>query len=234
MLEVDKVDAYYGEIQVLREVSLKVNDGELVVLFGPNGHGKSNLLKTICGLHACSSGHIKFDGIEINKLPSQKIVEMGLVYVAEDRRLFPEMTVMENLKMGAYNINARGEEGKNLDYVFQLFPRLAERKNQLASTLSGGEARMLAIGRGVMSSAKFLALDEPTFGLAPNTSTEVFRIVTEINKDGVSIVLVEQSVVHASELADRIYLLEDGRIVFEGGKEEALNNEHVKAVFLGI
>ena len=234
MLEVDKVDAYYGEIQVLREVSLKVNDGELVVLFGPNGHGESILLKTICGLHACSSGHIKFDGIEINKLPSQKIVEMGLVYVAEDRRLFPEMTVMENLKMGAYNINARGEEGKNLDYVFQLFPRLAERKNQLASTLSGGEARMLAIGRGVMSSAKFLALDEPTFGLAPNTSTEVFRIVTEINKDGVSIVLVEQSVVHASELADRIYLLEDGRIVFEGGKEEALNNEHVKAVFLGI
>ena len=204
MLEVDKVVANYGEIPVLREVSLKVNDGELVVLFGPNGHGKSTLLKTICGLHACSSGHIKFDGIEINRLPSHKIVEMGLVYVAEDRRLFPEMTVMENLKMGAYNINARGKEGKNLDYVFQLFPLLAERKKQLASTLSGGEARMLAIGRGVMSSAKFLALDEPTLGLAPNTSAEVFRIVNEINKGGVSIALVEQSVVHASELADRV------------------------------
>lgn len=234
MLELDNVCAYYGEIQVLREISLKVNDGELIALFGPNGHGKSTLLKTICGLHACTSGHIKFDGIEINKLSSQKIVEMGLVYVAEDRRLFPEMTVLENLKIGAYNINARREEGKNLDYVYQLFPRLEERKNQLASTLSGGEGRMLAIGRGVMSSAKFLALDEPTLGLAPNTSAELFRIVTEINKNGVGIILVEQSVVHASELADRVYLLEDGRMVFEGRKEEALNNEHVKAVFLGI
>jgi branched-chain amino acid transport system ATP-binding protein len=234
LLEVEKVDAYYGEIQVLRETSITVKDGELIAIFGPNGHGKSTLLKTICGLHPSASGHIKFNGIEIDNLPSHKIVEMGLVYVAEDRRLFPEMTVMENLKMGAYNINAREKEGKNIDYVYQLFPRLAERKNQLARTLSGGEARMLAIGRGVMSSAKFLVLDEPTLGLAPNTSAEVFRTVTEINKDGVSIILVEQSVVHASELADRIYLLEDGRIVFEGSKEEALSNEHVKAVFLGV
>lgn len=234
MLEVDKLDAFYGEVQVVKQVSLIVNEGELVVLLGPNGHGKSTLLKTICGLHPCGSGHVKFDGVEVNKLPSQKIVERGLVYVAEERRLFPEMTIMENLKMGAYNINARREEDKNLDYVFQLFPRLEKRKGQLASTLSGGEARMLAIGRGLMSSAKFLALDEPSLGLAPNTSADVFERIDEINDSGVSILLVEQSVVQASELADRIYLMEDGQIVFEGDKEQALSDEHVKEVYLGL
>jgi branched-chain amino acid transport system ATP-binding protein len=234
MLEVEQVNAYYGEVQALRDVTLRVDDGELVALFGPNGHGKSTLLKTICGLHPGRSGHVRFNGVEVSRLPSQKIVEMGLVYVAEERRLFPEMTVMENLKMGAYNVNARKKEAENLDYVLQLFPRLAERQKQLASTLSGGEARMLAIGRGVMSSARFLALDEPSLGLAPNTSADVFERIAEINRGGVSILLVEQSVVHASELADRVYLMEDGRIVFEGGKEEALKDEHVREVFLGI
>jgi branched-chain amino acid transport system ATP-binding protein len=234
MLEAEQVNAYHGEVQVLRDVTLRVDDGELVALFGPNGHGKSTLLKTICGLHPGRSGHVRFNGVEVSRLPSQKIVEMGLVYVAEERRLFPEMTVMENLKMGAYNVNARKKEAENLDYVLQLFPRLAERQKQLASTLSGGEARMLAIGRGVMSSARFLALDEPSLGLAPNTSADVFERIAEINRGGVSILLVEQSVVHASELADRVYLMEDGRIVFEGGKEEALKDEHVREVFLGI
>lgn len=234
MLEVYKLDASYGEIKVLKDVSLKVGEGELVVLFGPNGHGKSTLLKTICGLHPPSSGHIKFNGIEINKLPSHKIVEMGLVYVPEDRRLFTEMTVMENLELGAYNINARQEEDRNLNFVFQLFPILKERKKQLASQLSGGEGRMLAIGRGIMSSAKFLALDEPSLGLAPNVCVEVFKTIAEINKTGISILLVEQNVGQAAELADRIYLMEDGRIVFEGDEEEAMHDEHVKEVFLGV
>ena len=234
MLEVDRIDAYYGEIRVLKGVSLGVKRGELIVIIGPNGHGKSTLLKTICGLHPCASGRVIFDGKEVNRLPSHKIVEMGLVYVAEDRCLFPEMTVMENLKMGAYNPNARREERKNLDRVFQLFHQLEGRKNQLASTLSGGEARMLAIGRALMASAKLLALDEPSLGLAPNISAQVFDRIDEINTSGVSIVLVEQSVIRASELAERINLMEDGEIVFEGDKEQALSDEHVKEVYLGF
>jgi branched-chain amino acid transport system ATP-binding protein len=234
MLELDKVNTYYGEFQALKEVSLKVNDGELVALFGPNGHGKSTLLRTICGLLPPASGSVKFNGTEISKLPTEKIVRMGLVYIAEERHLFREMTVLENLKLGAYCRNARQKEGQNLDYVFQLFPRLKEWRNRVASTLSGGEARMLAIGRGLMSSARFLAIDEPSFGLAPNLTKDVFNKISEIQQSGISILLVEQNIAQASELADRIYLMEDGRIVFEGGKEEALSNEHVKEVFLGM
>ncbi len=234
MLEVDKVNSFYGEFQALHEVSLKVNDGELVVLFGPNGHGKSTLLKTICGLLTATSGSIKFNGEQINGLPTEKIVEMGLVYIAEERHLFPEMTVLENLKLGAYNPNARPKEKENLDYAFQLFPKLKEWRKRPASTLSGGEARMLAIGRGLMSNARFLALDEPSFGLAPNLRIDVFNKIKEIKESGISVLLVEQNVTEASKFADRIYLIEDGTIVFEGRKEEALNNEHVKEVFLGI
>lgn len=234
MLEVDRIDTYYGEFQALKEVSLNVKEGELVVVFGPNGHGKSTLLKTICGLLTPASGYVKFDGEQINRMPTEKIVGMGLVYIAEDRNLFPDMTVLENLKLGAYSPHARPKEAENLDYVFQLFPRLKDWRKRNASTLSGGEARMLAIGRGLMSAARFLAIDEPSFGLAPNLRTDVFEKIGEINQSGISILLVEQSVAQASELADRIYLMEDGRIVFEGGKEEVLSNEHVKEVFLGI
>ena len=218
----------------MHEVSIKVNDGELVVVFGPNGHGKSTLLKTICGLLTPTSGSIKFSGKQINGLPTEEIVEMGLVYIAEERHLFPQMTVLENLQLGAYNRNARPKENENLDYVFQLFPRLKEWRKRPASTLSGGEARMLAIGRGLMSNARFLVVDEPSFGLAPNLRIDVFNKIKEIKESGISVLLVEQSVAEASKLADRIYLMEDGRIVFEGGKEEALSNEHVKEVFLGI
>jgi len=234
MLEVDKIDSFYGEFQVLKEVSLRVDDGELIVLLGPNGHGKSTLLKTICGLLTPASGYIKFNGEVINKLSTQKIVEMGIVYIAEERNLFPEMTVLENLKLGAYNINVRRNEAENLDYVFQLFPRLEAWGKRLASTLSGGEGRMLAIGRGLMSSAKFLALDEPSLGLAPHLRIDVFEKISEIKKSGMSILLVEQAIAEASELADRVYLMEDGRIVFEGKKEEAFSHKHIKEVFLGI
>jgi len=234
MLEVDKINSFYGEFQALHEVSLRVNDGELVVVFGPNGHGKSTLLKTICGLLTATSGSIKFNGEQINRLPTEKIVEMGLVYIAEERHLFPEMTVLENLKLGAYTPNAWPKENENLDYVFQLFPKLKEWRKRPASTLSGGEARMLAIGRGLMSNARFLAIDEPSFGLAPHLTIDVFRKISEIKESGISILLVEQNVAQASELADRIYLMEDGRLVFEGNKEEVLSNKHVKEVFLGI
>lgn len=234
MLEVNKINSFYGKFQVLYDVSIKVDTGELVVVFGPNGHGKSTLLKTLCGLHPSASGSVKFDGEETTKWSAIKLVESGIVYIAEDRQLFPQMTVLENLKLGAYNTNARSKEAENLEYVLGLFPRLKERLNKQAQTLSGGEARMLAIGRGLMSNAKFLAMDEPSFGLAPYLRTEVFKKISDINKSGITVLLIEQDVAEASELADRIYLMEDGKIVFEGGKEEVMRNKHVKEVFLGL
>ena len=234
MLEIDKINTFYGEFQALHDVSLRVNDGELVVVFGPNGHGKSTLLKTVCGLLMTTSGSIKFNGEQIIGVPTEKIVEMGLVYIAEERHLFPEMTVLENLKLGAHNRNARPKENENLEYVFQLFPRLKEWRKRPASTLSGGEGRMLAIGRGLMANAKFLAIDEPSFGLAPNLRTDVFNTIKEIQESGISVLLVEQNVAEVSRITDKIYLMEDGRIVFEGNKEEALSNKHVQEVFLGI
>lgn len=234
MLSVDKISSYYGEFRVLYDVSLKVDDGELIVAFGPNGHGKSTILKTICGLHPPASGSVIFDGNDITKVPVIKLVEMGLVYIAEDRHLFPQMTVLENLKLGAYNANARDKETESLDYVLELFPRLQERLDKQAQTLSGGEARMLAIGRGLMSNAKFLAIDEPSLGLAPNLRAEVFKKISEINKAGITVLMVEQDITEASEYADRIYLVEDGRIVFEGTEEEVSQNEHVREVFLGM
>ena len=234
MLEVEKLNTYYGEFHAVRDVSVKVNEGELVVIFGPNGHGKSTLLKTICGLLKPASGYVKFDGEPITGLPTENIVEMGMVYIAEDRHLFPEMTVLKNLQLGAFNPHARLKEAENLEYVFKLFPKLKTRSNQNASTLSGGEARMLAIGRGLMSQAKFLAIDEPSLGLAPIIRHDVFRTIKEINDGGISILLVEQSVARIAEMADRTYLLEDGRIVFEGNKDDALKDAHVKEVFLGV
>lgn len=234
MLEVDRIDTYYGEFRALKEVSVNVKEGELVVVFGPNGHGKSTLLKTICGLLTPTSGYVKFDGEQINGMPTEKIVEMGMVYIAEDRHLFPDMTVLDNLIMGAYSRRARPKEAENLDYVFQLFPKLKDYRKRNASTLSGGEARMLAIGRGLMSAAKFLAIDEPSLGLAPMVRHDVFKTIKEISETGMSVLLVEQSVTQISEMADRTYLMEDGRIVFEGSKDEALKDEHVKEVFLGI
>jgi branched-chain amino acid transport system ATP-binding protein len=234
MLEVDRINTYYGEFQALKEVSLNVKEGELVIVFGPNGHGKSTLLKTICGLLTPSSGYVKFDGKQINGMPTQKIVGMGMVYIAEDRHLFPDMTVLENLKLGAYTPHARTKEAENLDYVFHLFPKLKDWRKRNASTLSGGEARMLAIGRGLMSAARFLAIDEPSLGLAPIVRHDVFTAIKEINERGISVLMVEQSVVQISEMVDRTYLMEDGRIVFEGSKDEALKDEHVKEVFLGV
>lgn len=234
MLEVNKINTFYGEFQALKDVSLKVSDGEFVVVFGPNGHGKSTLLKTICGLLTSTSGSIEFDGEEIAKLPTKRLVDMGIVYIAEDRHLFPQLSVLNNLRLGAYNARAWPREAENLERVFQLFPKLKKYANRHAETLSGGEARMLAIGRGLMSDAKLLAMDEPSLGLAPNLRTEVFERISDINKSGITVLMVEQDIAEASEYADRIYLMEDGRIVLEGSKEEVLGNKHVREVFLGI
>ncbi len=234
MLEVEGINTFYGQFQAVHNVSLTVGDGQLVALFGPNGHGKSTLLKAVCGLLEATSGSGKWNGNELIGLTSEKIVEMGIIYIAEDRHLFPEMSTLQNLRLGAYNSNARNKESENLSFVMDLFPKLAKLRDKPAATLSGGEARMLAIGRGIMSNPQFLAVDEPSLGLAPNLRTDVFKKINEIRRTGVSILLVEQAPQDVVDIADYLYLMEDGRIVFEGRKEDALKNENIKQVFLGI
>ncbi len=234
MLKVTDLNAYYGEFHVLKDVSITVEKGQVVVMLGPNGHGKSTLLKAICGLAERVEGKITYDGREVIGQSAEKLVNQGVVYIAENRELFPEMTVMENLKLGAYSKNARSHEKRNLEKVFHLFPRLSERHRQLASTMSGGEARMLAIARGLMSNADFLCVDEPSLGLQPNLRLEVFNIIREINQQGITILLVEQNIPQITEMADRIYVLEEGCISFSGSKDEALGNKHLKEIFLGM
>ena len=215
-LEVQDIDSYYGELQVLRKASLKIHEREVVALFGPNGHGKSTLLKTICGLQPPSSGSIKYRGQEIAGLSTSETVEMGLAYIPESRNLFTDMTVMENLHLGAYNPQARKHIEKNLEFVFSLFPRLAERKNQRASTLSGGEGRMLAVGRGLMSQASLLLIDEPSIGLSPLLKKDVFKAIDKIRKTTeTTILIVEQEVDRPLRMADNIYLLRRGKIILE-------------------
>jgi branched-chain amino acid transport system ATP-binding protein len=234
MLKVNSLNTYYGESHVLRDISISVNQSEVVVMLGPNGHGKSTLLKSICGLVDQTKGNITYKDKDINGLATDKIVNLGITYIAENRELFPYMTVLENLKLGAYSKNARAHEKENLAWVFDLFPRLVDRKKQLASTMSGGEARMLAVARGLMSNADFLCVDEPSLGLQPSLRHEIFSIIRQINKQGKTVLLVEQNIPQIAELADRIYVLEEGKISFEGNKDEALNNEHLKEVFLGM
>jgi branched-chain amino acid transport system ATP-binding protein len=234
MLKVSHLNAYYGESHVLRDVSVFVDKGEVVVMLGPNGHGKSTLLKSICGLVEEVTGTITYQDKGINGLATENIVNLGLIYIAENRELFPNMTVMENLKMGAYSKNARPQEKENLKWVFDLFPRLVERQKQFASTMSGGEARMLAVARGLMSNADFLCIDEPSLGLQPSLRHEIFSIIRQINDQGKTVLLVEQNIPQIAELADRIYVMEEGQISFEGNKDEALSNEHLKEIFLGM
>jgi len=219
---------------VLKKVSVTVEGGQVVVMLGPNGHGKSTLLKAICGLAEKADGRITYRGQEINGLATDKIVNMGITYIAENRELFPHMTVLENLKLGAYPKNARPHEKENLEKIFSLFPRLRERKKQVASTMSGGEAKMLAVARGLMSNADFLCIDEPSLGLQPSLRAELFSTIREINNQGKTIFLVEQNIPHIAELADKVYVMEEGHISFEGDKEEALGNEHLKEIFLGM
>ena len=227
-----EVDCFYGKLHVLRKTSLSVKQNEVVALFGPNGHGKSTLLKAIAGLHPPKSGSIRFQEQEIVGVPSDKIVTMGVALIPEDRHLFPEMTVKENLILGAYNRPARKKISQNMEMVFSLFPRLSERQTQLASTLSGGEARMVAIGRGLMSGASMLLIDEPSIGLSPIMKQAVFDAVKEVKrKSDLSILIVEQEVDYPLEVADRVYLLRKGRIVLERQATEVNKLEIEKAYF---
>jgi branched-chain amino acid transport system ATP-binding protein len=234
MLNVSHLNAYYGESHVLRDVSVFVAKGEVVVMLGPNGHGKSTLLKSICGLVERVKGTITYREKPITGIATENIVNLGLIYISENRELFPYLSVMDNLKLGAYSKSARAHEKQNLDWVFELFPRLVERRKQFASTMSGGEARMLAVARGLMSNADFLCIDEPSLGLQPSLRHEIFSIIRQINQQGKTVLLVEQNIPQIAQLADRIYVMEEGRISFEGNKDDALSNEHLKEIFLGM
>ena len=217
---------------MLYDVDLHIEKGEIIALFGPNGHGKSTLLKAIAGVHPAKSGSILFDGTEISRTPPHEIVSMGIAYIPEERFLFPDMTVMENLNMGAYNVNARKSKKENLDFVFDVFPRLAERKTQLCSTLSGGEARMVAIARGLMSNATFLMVDEPSIGLSPGMKFAVFEAIQKVNRErGITVLLVEQEIEHALRMADRVYQIRKGKILFERAARNIDVGEIEKAYF---
>jgi len=232
ILEIRGLDAFYGELQVLRQAGLTIPKGEVVALFGPNGHGKSTLLKAISGLNPPRDGSILFDGTDITRTPSDRIVEMGLAYIPEARNIFTEMTVLENLRLGAYNRRARPKVDENLELVFSLFPRLEERKNQMAVTLSGGESRMLAVGRGLMSDAKLLLIDEPSIGLSPLMKKTVFGAINRIKKTtDISILVVEQEVDYALAVADRIFLLKKGEVIMERLAGEISKAEIEKGYF---
>ncbi|MEW5724183.1 MAG: ABC transporter ATP-binding protein [Thermodesulfobacteriota bacterium] len=232
VLEVAGVDSAYGALPVLRQASLEVRAGEAVALFGPNGHGKSTLLKVISGIHPARAGRILFEGREIQALASQKIVEMGVAYIPEARNLFNEMTVLENLRLGAYNRRARKHLARNLDLVFSIFPRLAERRDQVASTLSGGESRMLAVGRGLMSGASLLLIDEPSIGLSPLLKKVVFEAIGQVRREtNITLLIVEQEVDYPLRLADRVYLLKKGRIILERPAGQIDKAEILKAYF---
>jgi branched-chain amino acid transport system ATP-binding protein len=234
MLEVKNIDVFYGDAQALWDVSFKVEKGEIVAIVGGNGAGKTTTLRTISGLLHPTSGTIEFFGERIDESPPHVIIGKGIAHIPEGRELFPFLTVLENLKVGSYIKEAKSRREETLKWVFQLFPRLEERKNQLAGTLSGGEMQMLAIGRGLMSRPKLLMLDEPSLGLAPKLVLTVFEIVKKLHEEGITILIVEQNVGHTLELADRAYVLETGHITLQGTGKQLLNNPHIKKAYLGI
>ena len=233
MLKVENLSVHYGMIQAVRDVSFEVNEGEVVSLIGANGAGKTTILRTISGLVRPSAGKIKFLGSEVQKTPAQKIVAAGLSQVPEGRHVFPGLTVMENLEMGAFLKTNREENQANLKKVFARFPRLEERKNQDAATLSGGEQQMLAMGRALMSTPKLLLLDEPSMGLAPIFIQEIFDIIQDIQKQGTTVLLIEQNANKALSIANRGYVLETGNIVLSGTGQELLASDEVRKAYLG-
>ncbi|MDG3145935.1 ABC transporter ATP-binding protein [Streptococcus suis] len=233
MLKVENLSVHYGVIEAVKNVSFEVNEGEVVTLIGANGAGKTSILRTISGLVRPSSGTISFLGNEIQKVPARKIVADGLSQVPEGRHVFAGLTVMENLEMGAFLRNNREENQANLKKIFARFPRLEERKNQDAATLSGGEQQMLAMGRALMSQPKLLLLDEPSMGLAPIFIEEIFDIIQDIQKQGTTVLLIEQNANKALAIADRGYVLETGKVVLSGTGKELLASEEVKKAYLG-
>lgn len=234
MLEINNLNVSYGAIHAIHDVSLTVNDGEIVSLIGANGAGKTTILHTITGLKKAESGSMIYDGHDLTKTEPSKIITLGMAHVPEGRHIFPAMTVAENLEMGAYIRNDKDGIQKSVKEVFERFPRLKERRRQLAGTLSGGEQQMLAVGRALMSNPKIILMDEPSMGLSPLLVKEIFHIIQEVHKQGITVLLVEQNAKMALSIADRAYVLETGSISMSGDAKELLNNEQVKKAYLGL
>ena len=233
MLQVKDLQVYYGVINAIKGVSFEVNEGEVIALIGANGAGKTTILHTITGLVAPKSGSVTFEGKNLVKTPAHKIVGLGMAHVPEGRRVFAHLSVYDNLMLGAFSLNSRAKIDDNLRYVYSHFPRLEERKNQIAGTLSGGEQQMLAMGRALMSNPKIILMDEPSMGLSPLLVNEIFKIIKEVSKDGATVLLVEQNAKKALSIADRAYVLETGRIVMDGKAEDLLNDPRIRAAYLG-
>ncbi len=234
MLEVSNLDVFYGKFQALRDVSLRVEEKEIVALVGANGAGKTTLLNTISGLHRPASGSVEFLGKRIDRLAPYKITKLGICQIPEGRKLFTDMTVGENLEMGAYSSVAWKRRGETLEQVYRVFPVLKERRKQSAKKLSGGEGQMVAIGRSLMSNPRLCMFDEPSYGLAPKLFSEVLEVIERLRKEGITIFLVEQNVRQTLEIADRAYVLENGQIILEGKGGDLLENEKVKEAYLGV
>ena len=233
LLEIRDIEVYYGVIKAIKGISFDVNEGEVIALIGANGAGKTTTLHTITGLISAKKGSISFDGKDITKTPAHKIVSMGMAHVPEGRRVFAQLSVLENLKMGAYTRKDKAEIDESLEMVYGKFPRLKERMHQLAGTLSGGEQQMLAMGRALMSKPKIILMDEPSMGLSPIFVEEIFKIIEEISSSGTTVLLVEQNAKKALSIANRAYVLETGNIVLDGDAKELMDNETVKKAYLG-
>ena len=233
MLEIKDIEVYYGMIQAIKGISFEVNEGEVIALIGANGAGKTTILHTITGLLSPKKGSVIFEGKDITKIPAHKIVSLGMAHVPEGRRVFAELSVYENLKMGAYTRKDKGEIAQTLEMVYKRFPRLQERKNQLAGTLSGGEQQMLAMGRALMSHPKIIVMDEPSMGLSPILVNEIFDVIQEVSAGGTTVLLVEQNAKKALSIADRAYVLETGTIVLEGEAGKLMDDDSIKKAYLG-
>ena len=234
MLEVKDLQVSYGMIQAIKGVSFEVNQGEVIALIGANGAGKTTILHTVTGLLAPKAGSIMFEGQDITKVPAHKIVSMGMAHVPEGRRVFAQLSVYDNLKMGAYTRTDKNEIEESLEMVYKRFPRLEERKNQMAGTLSGGEQQMLAMGRALMSKPKIILMDEPSMGLSPIFVNEIFNIIQDVSASGTTVLLVEQNAKKALSIADRAYVLETGKIVLSGNASDLINDDSVKKAYLGV
>ncbi|RHP48361.1 MULTISPECIES: ABC transporter ATP-binding protein [unclassified Clostridium] len=232
ILEVKDLEVYYGVIQAIKGISFEVNQGEIIALIGANGAGKTTTLQTITGLIPSKAGTITYEGQDITKIPGYKLVGMGIAHVPEGRRVFAELSVLQNLKLGAYTRNDKNEMEETLKMIYERFPRLEERKNQMAGTLSGGEQQMLAMGRALMSHPKLIVMDEPSMGLSPLYVNEIFDIIQKINADGVTVLLVEQNAKKALSIANRAYVLETGKIALSGDAKDLMNDDSVKKAYL--
>lgn len=233
MLQVENLQVYYGVIQAIKGISFHVDQGEVVALIGANGAGKTTILHTVTGLVPAKAGSIMFEGADLTRTPSHKIVSMGMAHVPEGRRIFQELSVYENLQLGAFTRRDKAEIAETLKMVYQHFPRLEERKNQVAGTLSGGEQQMLAMGRALMSKPRIILMDEPSMGLSPLFVSEIFDIIQEISREGVTVLIVEQNAKKVLSIADRAYVLETGKIVLEGNASDLINDDSVKKAYLG-